>query len=294
MTYRLIATDMDGTILLNNKRLSNETIAALRMAKEKGLEIVICTGRPFATTKAYLSQINIDCHVITNNGSVIRDKEHKIQYVNYISTEPLKRVLAILAAEDIYYHASDEEITFIDSFIKRAKVTQIFIKKKQLPFYKEWSQIIWHTFFNKNNKKVNFKEYIEAGGKFTSIFIYSEEQEKLKRLYSKLAEVDGIEITSSANDNLEVLDIKSTKGNALKRLTEEIGVPPEAVIAVGDHLNDISMIEFAGLGVAMGNGDEEVLRRADWVTKSNEEEGFSYMVMKKVLGEEGKLTHASK
>lgn len=289
MTYKLIATDMDGTILLNNKKLSSETIAALRLAKEKGLEIVICTGRPFATVKAYLSQINIDCHVITNNGSVIRDKDHKIQYVNYINTEPLNRVLSILAKEDIYYHASDEDMTFIDSFIKRAKVTWLFVKKKQLPFYMEWYQTIWHTFFSKNNRKVNFQDYIAAGGKLTSIFIYSEEPERLKALYSKLTEVEGIEITSSANDNLEVLDINSTKGNALKQLIEEIGVLPEEVVAVGDHLNDISMIEFAGLGVAMGNGDEEVIRRADWVTKSNEEEGFSYLVMQKLLGEEDKV-----
>jgi Cof subfamily protein (haloacid dehalogenase superfamily) len=289
MIYKLIATDMDGTILLNNKKLSTQTIAALRLAKEKGLEIVICTGRPFATVKAYLSQINIDCHVITNNGSVIRDKNHTIQYVNYLSTEPLKRVLSILAKEDVYYHACDEEMTYIDSFIKRAKITRLFVKKKQLPFYKEWSQTLWYTFFSRSNRRVDFQDYIAAGGRLTSIFIHSEEPEKLKALYSKLVEVEGIEITSSASDNLEVLDINSTKGNALKQLTEEIGVLPEEVVAVGDHLNDISMIEFAGLGVAMGNGDEEVMRRADWVTKTNEEDGFSYLMMQKVLAKEERV-----
>ena len=289
MTYKLIATDMDGTILLNNKKLSKETIASLREAREKGVEIVICTGRPFANVEPYLSQIDIDCRVITNNGAVIRDLQHNISYVNYIKKQQLEKVLSILAAEDIYYHAGDEYMTYIDSFIKRVKVTRIFIKKRRLPFYREWFEIFRNVFLSKTNRKVNFMKHVAAGGQFTSIFIYSEDQEKLKKLKVKLMEVEGIEITSSAYDNLEVLDEKSTKGIALKKLSESMGIPPEEIIAVGDHLNDLSMIEFAGLGVAMGNSDEEVLRVADWVTKTNEDEGFSYLVRKKVLGEEEKV-----
>ena len=285
MTYRLIATDMDGTILLNNKKLSNETVRALKVAREKGIEIVLCTGRPFANVVPYLSQLNVDCSIITNNGAVIRDKQHEISYVNYIKSSQLERVLRILANEDIYYHAGDAYMTYIDSFIKRVKVTRIFIKKRKLPFYMEWLEILRNVILSDGYRKVNFMRYVAGGGQFTSLFIHSEDEEKLRSLKLKLMEIEGIEITSSAKDNLEVLDSESTKGMALERLSESMGIAPEEIIAVGDHLNDLSMIEFAGLGVAMGNGDEEVLRVADWITRSNEEEGFSHLIKTKVLEE---------
>jgi len=286
MTYRLIATDMDGTILLNNKKLSKDTIDALKAARDKGIEIVLCTGRPFANVVPYLSQINVECSIITNNGAVIRDKQHELSHVNYIKRPQLERVLKILEMEDIYFHAGDEYLTYIDSFIKRVKITKIYIKKRRLPFYLEWLEILRNVFLSNGYRRVNFKKYVAEGGQFTSLFIYSEDQDKLKKLKLKLMEIEGIEITSSAKENIEVLDSESTKGMALERLSASMGITPEEIVAVGDHLNDISMIEFAGLGVAMGNGEEEVLKVADWITRSNEEEGFSHMIKMKVLEEE--------
>ncbi len=280
MTYRLIATDMDGTILLKDKRLSQSTIAAIKEAKDKGIDIVICTGRTFSNVLPYLPQIGIACNIITNNGAVIRDKDRRVLFTNYIKRQQMEQLLTVLEAEDdkVYYHTADENLTYINSFIKRFRVAKIYIKRRGLPFYREWQEIIRNVFFNKGHRRISYREYLAKGGQFTSVFIYSEEPERLAALKKRLMEIEGIEITASANDNLEVLDIASTKGNALKRLSEMMGISQEEIIAVGDHLNDISMIKFAGLGVAMGNGDEEVLRAADWVTRSNEEEGFSHLV----------------
>lgn len=280
MTYKLIATDMDGTILLKDKSLSQATIAAMKEARDKGIEIVICTGRTFSNVLPYLSQINIDCNIITNNGAVIRDKDRRVLYSNYIKTQQMEQLLSILEAEDdrVYYHTADENLTYINSFIKRLRVAKIYIQKRGLPFYRKWLEIIRNVFFSKGHKRIDYREYLAKGGRFTSVFIYSEEPERLVALRKKLVAIAGIEITSSANDNLEVLDIASTKGNALKKLSEMMGISQEETVAIGDHLNDLSMIKFAGLGVAMGNGDEAVLRAADWVTKTNEEDGFSHLV----------------
>ncbi|SCY64606.1 Cof-type HAD-IIB family hydrolase [Alkaliphilus peptidifermentans] len=278
MNIKMLATDMDGTLLKNNKTLSIQNIKALRKAYNSGIEIVICTGRPFATIKPYLSQIGLPCWVVSNNGAVIRNKEEKLIEVININNDSLLHLIPILEKENIYYHGSDGTCSYIKSYRERIKVIKNFIMLKQQSKLKLWLNILSAVFLSGAHKKVDIMKYISEGGTFASLFIYSLDEEKLMVIKEKIKCIKGIELTSSGRDNIEVLHQTASKGSALRRLCDELNINSDEVIAVGDNFNDLSMLSFAGVGVAMENAEEEVLKVADWKTKSNEEDGISFLI----------------
>ncbi|WP_026477168.1 Cof-type HAD-IIB family hydrolase [Alkaliphilus transvaalensis] len=278
MKYKVLATDMDGTLLKNNKRISNRDIVSLRKAKERGMEIIICTGRPLGTLKPYLSQIGFPCWVVTNNGAVIRNKSNEVVEVINLKKEPCKEVLQILDQAGIYYHATDPHYAFIKSYWERIEIFQRFVRKKEGSFIKSWAETLYQILFSGTHRKVNMYKYLEKGGALSSIFVYTKDLKKLESVTKKLQQIKDIHITSSERHNIEILDTYATKGVALKKIVDEMGIKQEEVVAVGDNHNDLSMIQYAGLGIAMGNGEEEVLKTANWVTKSNEDDGISYLL----------------
>lgn len=278
MIYKLLATDMDGTLLMDNKVLSQENIEALKRAKKQGVEIVICTGRPYPNVKPYLEQLGFDCWVITNNGAVIRNKEGKIISAVYMKPKALEEAIVLLQKENIYFHVSDEKHTYIKSYRERIKNIQRLILQTGASNLKALLLSTWFVLFNGSHKKVNFSSFTKDGGKAASIFILSKCQQQLENISKKLKDIKAVDITSSGHDNVEVLDENATKGKALKQLAKALNINQEAIIAVGDNYNDLSMIEYAGLGVAMNNAEKAVIEKANWVTKSNEEHGIAHLV----------------
>lgn len=278
MVYKLLATDMDGTLLMNNKVLSQENIEALKRAKEHGVEIVICTGRPYPSVKPYLQQLGFDCWVITNNGAIIRNKQGDIISVVYMKTKALQEVIRLLQEENIYFHVSDENYTYIKSYRERIKNIHRLIIQTGASKLKAYLVSTWHVLFKGSHKKVDFSNFLKENGKAASIFILSSCRQQLQNLSNKLKNINNIDITSSGSDNVEVLDENATKGKALNQLAQMLNIDKERVIAVGDNYNDLSMIEYAGLGVAMENAEKAVIEKANWVTKSNENHGIAYLV----------------
>ncbi|KAB3529260.1 Cof-type HAD-IIB family hydrolase [Alkaliphilus serpentinus] len=280
MEYKILATDMDGTLLKNDKSLSSKNIQALRRAHQMGMEIVISTGRPYATLKPYLKIIGIDCWLITNNGSVIRNKKDEIVDVIYIDHSTLLTVIKLLENEGIYFHGTDPHYTFIRSYRERLRVFRGYLKYKNLNPMAEGLQLLWSVLLNGTHKRIDFKNYINKLGKISSLFIHSNDIQRLEDLKNQLKVIAEVEITSSGRENIEVLNRLATKGNGLRKVCEILKIPASDVVAVGDNINDISMIQYAGLGVAMGNAEEIVKEIADCVTTTNEEDGISHLIDK--------------
>lgn len=278
MAYKLLATDMDGTLLMNNKTLSQENIKALRYAKKQGIEIAICTGRPYVTVKPYLDKLGFDCWVITNNGGVIRNSKGDILSVDYMKPQALEEVIKLLLQEKIYFHISDEKCSYIRNRYERIKNIEGFILRTGASRLRASLHSLWAVLLSGSHKKVDFTTFVSEGRNAVNIFILSQDQQQRRALRDKLKGIRGINITSSGFDNIEVLDEDATKGKALEKLSKILNITEDSIIAVGDNYNDLSMIEYAGLGVAMKNAEEEIIERADWVTKSNEEDGIAHLV----------------
>ncbi|ABR47547.1 Cof-like hydrolase [Alkaliphilus metalliredigens QYMF] len=293
MDYKLLATDMDGTLLMDDKALSTENIEALTRGKEHGIDLAICTGRPFPTVKPYLEQLGISCWLVTNNGSVIRDKQENIIYEKFMEQDALEKIIDIFESEkDLYYHVSDANHTYIKSRRQRMRTIQKFVSIKNMSPIKAYVTAAKMVFLSGTHKKVDFLSYVKNGGKVASVFVYSKDNIQLNRLKEKLSEIKSINVTSSGSDNIEILDGNATKGHALEYLSKKLDIQAEEMIAVGDNYNDLSMIQYAGLGVAMRNGEQAIIDEADWVTKTNQENGVAFL-MEKVLAEEIKIIKIS-
>ncbi|MBU5677113.1 Cof-type HAD-IIB family hydrolase [Alkaliphilus sp. MSJ-5] len=281
--YRIFATDMDGTLLNYRKEISEVNLKAMRDLHKEGIEVVVCTGRSFATVKQYLEQLDFPCWLISNNGSVIRNKSREIVSTTYMKQTVLQKVIRILEKEDVYFHASDEEYYYIKSIYERIKMVRNYVSRVEKSKIKAFWRPIYEVLFSNTHKKVNFNSFIHNGGKITSIFVVSRNSEKINSIKAKLANIEGIDVSSSGKDNIEILDKGATKAHGLAKLLSKLNISSDEIVTVGDNFNDLTMIKYAGLGVAMGNSEAEIKEHADWVTKTNEEDGVAHLIYEKVI-----------
>lgn len=281
--YKLFATDMDGTLLNNKKEISQGNLEAMRDLYNKGIEVAICTGRHFYSTKQYLKKLDFPCWIVNNNGSVLRNKDKEILSVKYIKQEALQEIINLLEEKNIYYHISDEKYNYIQNRSERIKkIHDYMIRIKKAKFKAVWYPT-YTVLFSRVYKKVNYNSFAQNGGKISSIFVICDNPERKSRIKEELKDIKDIDISSSGKNNIEILDKEATKGHSLKNLTSILNISSKEVIAVGDNYNDLTMIQYAGLGVAMENSEMEIKKNADWITKSNEDDGVANLIYKKII-----------
>ncbi len=278
MKYKLLATDMDGTLLQNDKKISSRNLNALESASKKGIEIVIATGRSYSTLKKYTNLFSFDCYLITNNGSIIRNKGHDVEKSVCLEPEATREIIKVLINEKVYFHSSDAENIYIQSYKARFSEAKRFLKHEYTNPVTLYKSLILKMIFDKNLKKINFHEFADQNISINTFFILSEQEGVLSKIKEQLNQIKGVAVTSSSSNNLEALSDKASKGTALSYVGEKLQIQKKEMIAIGDQLNDLSMIQSSGLGVAMANADKKVLEKADWVTKSNEDHGVAYVI----------------
>ena len=262
--YKLIAIDMDGTLLREDKTISDKTKNMIKKAIEKGVKIVLASGRPIEGLERYLEELQLvteDDFVMSFNGSIIQNVKTKA----VISKNILKgRDLKVL------YNLSKEIGVNIHAFTKQGCVT---------PSMNEYTQL---------EGRINGIEVHEID--FNTI---DDEEDVIKVMFidpepiltaaiEKIPEnvYKDFTIVRSAPYFLEFLNKASSKGTGVKALSEYLGIKREEVICIGDAGNDLDMIQFAGLGVAMGNAFEEVKAVADYVTLDNDSDGVAHVIEK--------------
>ncbi len=269
MRFRLIAADLDDTLLDENSQISFRNREAIRKAVERGVKFVIATGRMFKTSVSYLDDLGLDsdCPLINYQGALIKTA----QSGKIMLHQPLDNELAIALSEeaerqgcyvslfindDLYIKEENDYSRFYQTLaaieLKPVGDLNIFLREKKINPSK-MSIICWDGRINE----------IEAGLK---------------------ASFNGkLSILQSRPFFLEITDRKATKGQALRWLAEQSGIKPEEVMAFGDGYNDLDMVTYAGLGVAVANARPEVLRKANLVTASNNEDGVAEVIEKYVL-----------
>lgn len=266
MDYKLIAIDMDGTLLNSKKEISNRTYDAIQKAKEKGIHIVLATGRLLKSAQFVAENLKLSNHILACNGAIIID-DKKVIYSRPMDLNEVEKVMALGKKFNAYYHFYDENCLYSNTYVKEI-----------VDYYQGRDQKIDIKIFNNDteildNKNLNIYKFL---------FIDNDLQ-KLENLREELTQVNKISLTKSWSNNLEVMDTEASKGLGLKFLCTELNISPEHVIAIGDNENDLSMINFAGLGVSMGNGEEIVKMQSDYITSTNDEDGVAKVIEKFIL-----------
>ncbi|MEG2774883.1 MAG: Cof-type HAD-IIB family hydrolase [Acetivibrio sp.] len=278
MKIKMIGLDLDGTVLNQEKKMGIRTRQAVEEAIKRGVMVLPATGRPLSGIPDEIFKIHGIQYALCANGAVIHDlkKQKKIHEVvmDYKEImeiiERLKKIDVMadvfidgrgyVETENLAYHIQFETSAPLREYILKTRTTvenlSVFLKERQQ---------------NIQKMTINFRR--EEDGS-----LYGKEGvEKILSEYKELAVVSGMAT------NLEVTNARATKGNGLLILGELFGIKKEEIMACGDSGNDREMLKAVGLGVAMENSTNEVLEIADYITKSNEEDGVAHAIEKFVL-----------
>lgn len=266
--YKLIALDMDGTLLTTDKRVSEKNKAAIKAAEANGVKIVLASGRPIIGITKYLNELDLlkdEDYVLSFNGGLVQNtKTQEIVSKLPLKGKDLKNIYKVSKELNINIHAFS------------AKDGLITPKSSQ---YTEHEATI-------NGIEINIKDFNDVDDEEDIIKVMMiDPQEILDPAIEKLpAEVyEKYSVFKSAPFFLEFTNKEVDKGLGLKKLGEYLGIKKEEIIACGDAGNDLSMVKYAGLGVAMGNAIKEVKEVANFITTSNDEDGIANVIEKFIL-----------
>lgn len=272
---RIIALDLDGTLLDSEKRLSEVNRAALARAAEKGVLIVPTTGRFFGMMPPAVRDLPFVRYAITINGAQVYDRETDTAIVrDEIPLEMALQVMEALDRYDVIYDCYRQNWGWMTAALQD-KAADYATNEHYLKMVREFRKPVPEL-------KAHLRE-TAADGDVQKIMLFAPNSQVsglpsqvLDPIRAELAaKFPEIKVTASTWNNLE-LNIKTAhKGNALKRFAEHLGLALENCMAFGDGMNDFTMVEAAGLGIAMANAEPEVKRVAKYVTLSNDEDGVA-------------------
>ena len=272
MNFKLLALDLDGTLLNDNGEISQKNLSSIEKAIGAGTKVIITTGRSYPSAKKYINLVSSPDPAITYTGAVIQNHEKIIRRrtINNNLTHYLLNTIKDIGYSPIIYLTDNNKYFknlghFKNSFLEFSAGTESKLIKTEDLFEKNWRDVI---------------RISVAGGKDDIPALHSIIRKKYGR---KVKTVD----TYFPGWNFylfEVLDKSSSKSIALKFICDMYNIEKTGVITVGDNNNDLDMIRWAGLGAVMKNGLESVLSEADYVTeKSNNENGVSEVIEKFIL-----------
>lgn len=263
---RIIALDLDGTLLDSDKNLSEPNRAALAAAAAKGVLVVPTTGRFFGMMPDAVRDLPFVRYAITVNGAQVYDRETDTALVR--EELPLEQALAIMRYLDGFDVIYD---CYQDNW---GRMTRAMQEKAA-----EYAQCPHYTKMIREFRKPypDLKAYLaEQDRDVQKIMLFARDPSVRDAIAAELpTRFDGLAISSSTFNNLEINAASAHKGRALERFAAHFGWTLANCMAFGDGLNDLSMVRMAGVGVAMANAAPEVLSAADYVTRSNDEDGVA-------------------
>ncbi|WP_251860433.1 Cof-type HAD-IIB family hydrolase [Clostridium sp. Marseille-Q2269] len=274
MKYKLIALDMDGTLLNDKKKITEKTLFYIKKAKEAGVKVVISSGRVPAGLKFYEEAISKNEPMICANGALILNDKKEPIYNEGIHKDTFLNVIDILRKyKDTYYHFYHDNIMCAEKFDYSTK-----------KFY-EFNKTIDRKYRMEIRIIKDSKEYIKnICSEINKIVVVDNDLNYLNMIQKEIEDNLNLSVTKSDISNIEICDFGISKGIALEKLSNYYNIPIEKCIAVGNDENDISMIKKAGIGVLMKNAREELKKYANYITyRDNNNDGIAEVIEKFIL-----------
>lgn len=266
---KLIALDLDGTLLKKDKTISQKNIDCLRQAKALGVKIVICTGRPLAAIEAIIDEIGLrdtgDYSITFNGGAVQANASGEVMRAHFLNRSQVEDVFTLMQKIDLPLDV-----------ISEATCYHLPTAKEHPSIYQTLNPILSY-------EDVTLEELPKDIPYHKMVVAYEMDylDEKIKVIptdyYQKF------NMMKSRTRLLEILHPEVSKANAINELATHLGIEQAEVMAIGDEENDRSMIEYAGIGVVMGNGNPELKKVAQFVSTTNEEDGVAHAIETLVL-----------
>ena len=281
---KLIASDMDGTLLNHNHKIPKENVKLINFAKNQGIEFVVATGRAYYEALPALNEENINCDVISFNGGIIYDKNGNIISITPMLPKDLYYTIEILKSFDISYQLYTKNTIYttsietdINAYIDLIRSNGYEPDVEHLRAEAQQKLDVGYI-----TEVENIELYLnEKENPPIKIIAISNDISKLENAAKLLSENTSISVTSSGANNIEIMHKNATKGTALKEIAKIYGINLENAVAIGDNLNDQAMLDIVGYSVAMKNGNIKLKEQAKYVTeKTNSEGGVADTIFK--------------
>lgn len=265
MKYKLIAVDIDGTLLNSQGILTKRTRDTIHRLWKDGIHFAISTGRPIQGVMPLVEEIGLDLPLITYNGSmVLTATTREVIY---------QRVMEPHAVRDVYALGESLGVTMLLWSNNRLYTNRVNEKSKY------YSKI--------TNTELERIDSLETLEKETTKILWHDEVERINELLASIPgrfNNESVVYHTSRPYFLEFVDKEASKAIAIEVLSKSYSITRDQVMAIGDSYNDISMLEYAGLGVAMGNAPEDIKKVADVITATCDEDGVAEAIEKYVYG----------
>ena len=281
---KLIASDMDGTLLNHNHKIPKENVELINYAKNQGIEFVVATGRAYYEALPALNEENINCDVISFNGGIVYDKNGNIISITPMLPKDLYYTIEILKSFDISYQLYTKNTIYTTSIETDINAYIDLIRSNgyepDVEYLRAEAQQKLEVGYI--TEVENIELYLnEKENPPIKIIAISNDISKLENAAKLLSENTSISVTSSGANNIEIMHKNATKGEALKEIAKIYGINLENAVAIGDNLNDQAMLDIVGYSVAMKNGNTILKEQAKYVTeKTNSEGGVADTIFK--------------
>jgi len=285
--YKLIAIDLDGTLLNSYGEITNKNKEAIKYAIDKGVEVVLASGRDMQTMKKMSEELGINNYIIAGNGACIYDinKDTNI-YESFVEKEKALKIIKICKENSIFFNIYTNQGIITESLNYNVKV-----------FNNENS-------FRPNNKRTNIQvvnnveTYIQDNEfKILKIIICDESRIIFNNIIEKLKNVKGVEVLDVEHMSKKIIRIgteeykieyfytevtnqNTNKWSAIQVLAKKLEISEDQIIGIGDNMNDFEMVKNAGLGITMKNSALEKQGIADYVTEDNNSDGVGNAIYK--------------
>lgn len=269
---QLIAADFDGTLLSPDGSISPRNLAAIRAAQQAGIVFAAATGRYAENASQMMVDAGIDCPVISTNGAVVEKRPFGERILDItLDGQAARRVFERLEQTGEGYYIFGR-----GSVCTRRADGRRHISEADAAHFALLQQ------------RVKYEYGLEAclaalTRPIHKFFAFFSDPDRGDAVSQAFFDIPGIEVTRSGRSNLEIMSDKANKGIGLSALARALGIGREAVMALGDQHNDLPMLRFAGLGIAMGNAEEDIKRQADAVTATNAEDGVAEAIQRYCL-----------
>ena len=281
---KLIASDMDGTLLNSDHKIPKENIELIKFAQKNGIQFVVATGRAYYEALPALNNENIKCDVISFNGGIIYDKNGNIINITPMKLKDLYYTIEILKSLEISYQLYTKNTIYTNSIETDITAYIDLIRANgEEPNEQHLRQEARNKLALGHITEVdNIELYLnQENNPAIKVIGISNDLEKLKHATELLSGNDNISVTSSGANNVEIMDKKATKGEALKIVADIHDINLRNAIAIGDNLNDQAMLDIVEYSIAMKNGNKDLQKTSKFITeKTNSEGGVADSVMK--------------
>lgn len=268
--YKLVACDIDGTLINNDFKLTERTVRAVRAATAKGVHFVPASGRIYGSARVYARELGLSSAVLACNGAIAKNvQDKKVIFSRPIDQALCEELFRQFEKDGTYFQFYAEDVFYAPQMVEEAMYF--------------WN---WATSLPPEDQIPvrHAPDPCAVPGVDPVYKIYIKSEGERRQYHEKMLGGRGdLTLTSSWGNNFEINGAGVSKADGVERYARTLGIRMDEVICIGDELNDVDMIRAAGLGVAMGNAKAQVKEHAGYIADTNENDGVAKVLEKYVL-----------